>query len=401
MTPPIRIAFVDDDPNILRGISRAMRAKEDEWDMVFCGSGQEALTEMDKQAFDIIVTDMRMPGMDGVQLLTRIRAIHPSTIRIILSGYADSDAVLRTVGPAHIYLAKPCDVGALGRAIDRQLSLRALLNTPELRSTLAGLTNLPSLPQIYTRLQTELLSPKGSTRTIADIIAEDVAMTAEILKISNSAFFSAAGNVSSLLSAVNLLGVETIQALVLKVGIFRQFTGKPEIAPLLEKLTNHSMAIGALAEKIVAMEGGDTTTAKAAQIAGMLSDIGCLVLFDAFPERYLSILSQVTKEQPLAHFEEKTFGARHTLIGAYLLGLWGFSDTLVEALAYCDTPSACAGRDNIALTALHAALTLGSPFPLVAANHQSEQPLDMDYLIGAGRDSQVPQWRKLAGLDEP
>ncbi len=193
MMDKIRVAFVDDEPHVLRGISRSMAAMEDEWEMVFCASGEEALTLVKERPFDVVVSDMRMPGMDGAQLLDIIRRGYPSTVRVILSGYADADSVLRTVGPAHIYLAKPCDAGALRAAIRRQISLRSLLESPQMRSTLAGLANLPSLPKLYVQLQSELLSPNCSAKTVAEIISHDVAMTAEILKLTNSAYFSAAG----------------------------------------------------------------------------------------------------------------------------------------------------------------------------------------------------------------
>lgn len=397
MTSLLRIAFVDDDPHVLHGIARAMAPQEDEWDMVFCDSGADALARMAEQPFDVIVTDMRMPGMDGAELLTQVRAACPSTVRIILSGYAESEAVLRTIGPAHIYLAKPCNAAAVRQAIDRQLGLRAHLGNPQLRATLAGLTNLPSLPQIYLRLQAELLSPNSSARSIADIIAGDVPMTAELLKISNSAFFaSAAGNISSPLAAISRLGIEIVQSLLLIAGIFRQFDGKPEIVPLLERLTQYGLEIAGLAEQIAVVEGGDATIVKAAQIAGMLSAIGCVVLLDAHPETYQTALSQVAPDKTLASVEEETFGANHAQIGAYLLGLWGFSDTIVEALAYCRTPSACPGRDNVTLTALHAAQALGPAFPLVGPDHQMAAALDMNYLISARRDGHVPRWRESA-----
>ncbi|CAA6603204.1 Response regulator containing a CheY-like receiver domain and an HTH DNA-binding domain (fragment) [Rhodospirillaceae bacterium LM-1] len=121
MTELVRILFVDDEPNILSGLKRLMRNMRDQWDMSFCSSAPEALAAFEKSPFDVIVSDMRMPGMDGAQLLELIREKYPGTIRVILSGYADSESVLRTVGPAHIYLAKPCDQHLLQEAIVRPL----------------------------------------------------------------------------------------------------------------------------------------------------------------------------------------------------------------------------------------------------------------------------------------
>ncbi|CCG40033.1 response regulator [Magnetospirillum molischianum] len=397
--PPTRIAFVDDDPHVLRGIRRAMADQEDSWEMEFFASGEEALVEIRRQPFDVVVSDMRMPGMDGATLLSHVRALNPATIRVILSGYADADAVLRTVGPAHTYLAKPCDAETLLKALHRQISLRSLLDTPALHATLAGLTNLPSLPEIYGRLQAELISPDCSPKTVADIIAQDMAMTAQVLKVTNSAYFSAASRITTPLHAVRMLGIEVIQALVLQAGLFRQFAGKPDLAPLLEALTKRGLEISALAERIAATEGGDVATAKSAQIAAMLADIGGIVLLDAHPAEYQVMLAGLTPDETLHQAEIATFGASHAAIGGYLLGLWGFSDLVVEALVYHCAPSACPGRDNLALTALHAASVLGPPSPLLPPGSRIDRKLDMTYLIEARHDGHIPLWRDLAGKD--
>ena len=387
----IRVAFVDDEANILRGIRRSMADMESQWDMTFCESAADALALMQEKPFDVVVSDMRMPHMDGAELLSKVRSLYPATLRLILSGYADSDSVLRTVGPAHTYLAKPCNADILRDAIQRQLSLRFLLNSPQLRAILAGISSLPSLPDLYIRLQGELASQNSSVKSVAAIIEQDVAMTAAVLKLTNSAYFSTAGAATSPLHAVRLLGMETIQALVLNVGVFRQFSGKSDLAPLLTALTMNSLAISRLAENIVLAERGDNVLAKAAQVAAMLGDIGSVVLLDSYPDKYRALLAEVGGE-PLHIREEKVFGAHHGLIGAYLLGLWGFSETIVEAVAYCAQPSACPRRDNLALTAFHAARALGPPSPLLPKDMDSAVMLDMPYLVQAVGEGRIEAW---------
>jgi len=396
MNRPIRVAFVDDDPHVLRGLRRAMAAMEEDWEMDFFASGEEILEEITHQPFDVVVSDMRMPGMDGATLLNRIRDLYPSTIRVILSGYADATSVLRTIGPAHIYLAKPCDAATLHRALRRQIALRTRLDDPGLRATLAGLSNLPSLPRVFTELQRALASPDISPRDVAEIIAQDLAMTAQLLKVTNSAYFTAANNVATPLQAVRLLGLELVQALVVQAGVFRQFSGRPDLAAVLEHLTQHALAVSALAEHFTTAAGGDATMAKTARIAGMLADIGRLVLLDAHPETYPALLATLPPGQSLPEAEKAAFGADQATIGAYLLGLWGFSDLVIEALAYRDRPSSCPDRDNLALAALHAATRLGPPSPLRPAQEIVPAGLDVRYLIEARLDGLIPAWRALA-----
>src|SRR5512145_1423172 len=122
MDARIKVLFVDDDLNILSGLKRLMRGCSD-FDARFCLGGEEALALMASEHMDAVVSDMRMPHMDGAEFLGRVRARTPGTIRVILSGYADAESVLRTVGPAHLYLAKPCDPATLMQAIARPVAL--------------------------------------------------------------------------------------------------------------------------------------------------------------------------------------------------------------------------------------------------------------------------------------
>lgn len=392
----VTILFVDDEPNILSGLQRLMRARKDEWQVFFCPSGQDALNLMNTQSMDVVVSDMRMPLMDGAEFLTQVRKRHPGTIRVILSGYADAECVLRTVGPAHIYLAKPCQPDLLMEAIARPLALRRLLGSAGLRAALAELANLPSPPELFFRLETELLSPRASVASVAAIIAQDVAMTAELLKLTNSAYFSNNIKATSILQAVRSLGLETIESLVLRIGIFRQLGSDSTMAAEMEALNAYSLRIAALAERIAMAEGADSATAKAAYCAGMLCSVGCLILMDARPDDYRRALQTAATPQPLDRAEDAVLGTNHALLGAYLLGLWGFIDSIVEAVAYGLTPSACPGRDNVVLTAVHAARALGPAFPLLPETALPAPKLDMAYICDSRKDLRIDHWRSLA-----
>lgn len=397
MTELLRVVFVDDETHILRGIRRSMVVMEDRWDMTFCPSAEEALALMAKEnPFDVVVSDMRMPRMDGAEFLTIVRERHPETIRVILSGYADMQSILQTVGPAHLYLAKPCSAEALRAAISRPLELRRLLTAPKLRAILAGLSNLPSLPDLFLKLEVELRSPDCSAKSVAALMERDMAMTAELLRLTNSSYFSVAGPVTTTLQAVRTIGLEVVQSLVLQIGIFRQFTGSANLAPVLASLTEYSMRTADLAEAVARSCGGDLGQSKAAHCAAMLAQIGIVVLLDAFPDAYARMLSKQDKNMPLHVAEEAEFGANHAVIGAYLLGLWGFAPTIVEAVAYACNPSSCSRHDNLLLTALHAAQAMGRDFPIFPSGGKKLAATDMKYFIEARQDGHMPQWRQLA-----
>lgn len=395
MTARIRVLFVDDDLNILSGLKRLMRGCSD-FDSQFCLGGEEALALMAGQNVDVVVSDMRMPHMDGAEFLGRVRARYPGTIRVILSGYADAESVLRTVGPAHLYLAKPCDPATLMRAIARPVALRRLLGSEGLRIALARLSDLPTPPELFYRLEAELRSPTVSAASVAAIIGQDVAMTAELLKLTNSAYFSVAGRVASPLQAVRTLGLDIISALVLRIGIFRHLEANSANTDLMAALNDYSLRVAALAERIAVAENAPAPVAKTAYCAGMLCSVGALALLDTFPESYPKLFARSTASAPAFTIETKAYGANHALIGAYLLGLWNFGDTMVEAVAHACIPSACPGTDNLVLTAVHAARALGPRFPLIPSGAPGQPVLDMLYLCEARKDLRLDAWKAIA-----
>ena len=109
----IRVIFVDDEPRVLEGLQRMLRPKRNEWDMTFVGSAQAALDALKAEPCEVVVTDMRMPGMNGAELLEVVQREYPDTIRLILSGQAETESVMKALGVSHQFLSKPCDAEIL------------------------------------------------------------------------------------------------------------------------------------------------------------------------------------------------------------------------------------------------------------------------------------------------
>ncbi len=108
-----RILFVDDEQNILDGERRMLHAARNRWQMEFATGGAAALLACKRCAFDVVVTDLRMPGMDGAELLQHMRDQFPGTARIILSGYSEAALAARAVPVAYRILGKPCNAKTL------------------------------------------------------------------------------------------------------------------------------------------------------------------------------------------------------------------------------------------------------------------------------------------------
>lgn len=332
-----RILFADDESNILEGIRRSLHADRDRWDMQFVVGGEAALQACAECGFDVIISDMRMPGMDGATLLGHVQDRFPNTARIILSGFSDGALATRAVPVAHRFLAKPCNASELHLAIERVCAMQDLLGSPELRKIVGAVGELPSLSATYTDLTNALKDPKTSIRQVADIIERDIAMSAKVLQLANSAFFGLARRVTSLQSAVSYLGMEIIKNLALTYEIFRVFVPDSRVPQsVCDLIQQHAIRTAAIAG-VLPVEWG---TRDVTVVAALLHDIGSLVLASSMPDKFSSILSRAN-ERGCKQFEaeEELLGISHAEIGAYLLGLWGIPNLAVEAVAHHHHPT--------------------------------------------------------------
>lgn len=389
-----RILFVDDEPKVLQGLQRLLHPMCAEWEMRFVTSGEEALAVLEAEPFDVVVTDMRMPSIDGAELLERVRQMQPQTVRIVLSGYSDRETVLRSVGTAHQYLAKPCDSELLRRVIRRACGLRQVLAEERLTKLVANMTTLPSLPTLYQRVLAELQAPGGSIHTVGELVAKDVGMTAKVLQLVNSAYFGLQQSIGDPVQATIYLGMETVRALVLAVGVFAQLEQCKMAGLSLQSVEEHSMRVCAMARQIAVRWGGDSRFVNEALMAGMLHDAGKLVLAANFPGEYEKAVT-AAKELGLTlqRAEEEHFGAGHAQVGAYLLGLWGLPDPVVEALAYHHRPQRCEGSQLSPLAAVHIANVLDHA--RYAENAGDLEQLDQEYLDRLGLNHALREWQEL------
>jgi HD-like signal output (HDOD) protein len=325
----IRIVFVDDELNILQAMRRSFHGMREEWNMEFVSSGAAALESLAKAPADVIVSDMRMPGMDGWQLLAEVKKLYPQTVRLVLSGQADPSSVMRAVGTAQLYLAKPCESGALKAAIVQTQMLRQLLSNDQLALLAGGVGMLPSAPAAFQEILACLQNPAASLADAAQIIGRDVAMVANIMKLVNSAFFGSRRPITTTDRAVAYLGMDTLGALVLGHGVFQSGVATGIAGFNLEKLWQHSLQTGMAARAIAFSENFPAAKADEAFLAGVLHDVG-KVVFATKAAALSSGASAVDMAQMEAH---------HAEVGAYLLGLWGFPNLIVEAVAFHHTPS--------------------------------------------------------------
>jgi HD-like signal output (HDOD) protein len=331
--------------------------------------------------------------MDGAKVLEEVKRKHPGTVRIILSGYAEHAAVMRVAKTAHQFLAKPCSSDDVISVVARAFELRRGLQSSGLRDLVASIETLPTPPPIYLKLMDELARPAASHDSVGDLIAGDVGMTAEILKLINSAFFGIPQEVKDVRHAVRLLGFDTIRTLVLKIGIFRRFEGNILLEREIEEVNARAIRRCATAFKIAGTLDVDQATVDQAVGAAFLADIGALILIDHEPDRYNDVCKSAADGKiPLDAAERDAYGASHAELGAYLLGIWGFCDAVVEAVMFFPDPNRCIHRKLSPLTVVHAASGLLAG---LGAFPPGSLHLDMRYLQALGIDGQIKEWEAL------
>ncbi len=389
------ILFVDDEPKLLDGLKRMLFPYGDLWEMAFASSGAEALRVLTEAKFDVIIADMRMPGMNGAELLNQVAKLYPQMVRMILSGTWERDLRVQAAMVAHQYLSKPCDPEVLKATLDHAFALREVLVEPALRALIACTVSLPSTPAIYHELMQVLQTPDASAQRIGATLARDMAMTAKVLQMVNSAFFGLRRQITNPEEAMMFLGVDTVKALALSVSAFSSFDASRCPRFSIEDLQRHSTEVAAIAREIAKSRAVSKPAMDDIFVAGLLHDVGRLVLVAHHPDQYNRVLRAVAEgHRTLTDAEREVFGTTHAEVGSYLLWLWGLPDAVVEAVAFHHYPSRSPEGSFSPIAAVHVANVLAEMQPdgVPAAGNE----MDSAYLARMGIAEELPLWSDFA-----
>jgi HD-like signal output (HDOD) protein/CheY-like chemotaxis protein len=368
-----RILFADDEANVLQGLRSVLRPQRHEWEMVFATGGPAALEEIKKAAFDVVITDMRMPIVDGAEVLRVTKELQPKAVRLVLSGQTDADTALKTVFTAHQFLAKPCDIEKLRSVVSRACHLNELITSDELRGLAGDVSMLPAAPRTYLAITQKLADPTCAISEVAGIVEREPALCAKVLQVVNSAFFGLPRTVSSITQATNYLGTLALRnlALAMETVAAASRAKLPLSNQELLAFQTNSLLTGLLGRRWFA---ADRRRADEAFVAGMLRDMGHLVL---------AVQGRVAAPGPDCH------GA----LGAYLLGLWGIPHPVLEPVAFHEHPERVEHDKLEVVDVVHLADQLAaelapSPFRSTAT------PFDIERLLQLGASAaQVDQLR--------
>ena len=334
-----RIVFIDDQQEVLDGMRVRLRRRRREWDMRFYTSGSEAIEDLEGEHCDLVVTDLKMPIMSGTEVLEHVQQLHPESIRIVLSGYADEAQSLEALATAHRFLGKPTEAGELEQVIENCLSVGRLLDNSSLREAVGHMTSLPSSLRVYREVERLVSQQTVDLHELARTIEHSVGLSARVIQVVNSAYFALPRQVESVHQAIVYLGARTVRHVVLCAALFESScSGEPPVCYDVSALEQHSLLAARLAAELAAEE----SVRESAFLAGLLHDIGKLALVSADPARYIAIEEEAAATaEPLAVVEGRHFGHTHAELGGFLLGVWGLYPELTDAVIAHHEPPVC------------------------------------------------------------
>ncbi len=379
----IQVLFVDDDVTVLEEFRDLLFMSGISWSVSVAGSGAQALQFLEDTYFDVIVADLKMPGMDGAELLAQVRDQYPDVMRILMSGNADVQFTAQLVPQAHQFLLKPLNVDMVYNSVERVNVLGRRLADSELKSTLSQITELPRPPQSVLRLNALLDNADSAVEEVADVVEQDMALTVKLFQLVNSAYYGLSRNIQEVREAISYLGMNTVRNLAVSIEVFRTVSATASRhEDVVQELHEHGNAVAALARQLVlGREQGNE-----AFVAGLLHDVGLLALVSYMPDQFEELRRATqTSSLPLWDLELDIIGTNHSDIGAYLLNLWGLSFPIVEAVARHHDSSSIAQRKMDpahAVGVASAIVTSQRQWTALPFNH--EHPLDHVYFKELG-----------------
>lgn len=374
-----RILFVDDEPNVLQGLENSLFRYLDQWDMTFVDSGQAALSVMSQEPIDVIVTDVRMPGIDGAELLRLTHERFPNVIRIVLSGQTERKAAA-ALPVCFQFLSKPCSAATMRATLDRAGALLESLGDDRVRQSIMGVRGLPVQPHVRAQLNRVLADDNASLLDVGRIVEGDIALSARMLQVANTEFISDARRTSVVSVAVARLGWTIVRALVSPTEYSRELDSTVANLFSIEALNARASNVARMARALTEGE----LQKQEAFLAGLLCDVGTLAMVASLPEQYSRVLREEKKSELSLHeVERENLGTSHAEIGANLLSLWGFSETVVEAVANHHASVGVPEAPSQVATAVYLASLLADEQALARDEGQEAQSASRDGQAGA------------------
>src|SRR5580704_12288951 len=377
-----RVLFVDDEHESLEALKGMLQRQGLPWEAAFATNGKSALDLLAEKPFDVIISDIRMPEMDGAALLKIACERFPGVVRIVVCSQEEMNGSLRAVRVA----------------VERATSLSDVLGNKMLANIVGSVKDLPVLPRTFMALREKLADPNASVKEVVKLVEQDISISAKILQLVNSAFFGLPHEISTMNTAVSYLGIDMLQNLVLSAEVFRVFENSANLPGFsFEELHEHSQLTAKIASHIPV----PATVHSAAVVAGLLHDVGKLVLATRSPKHFARALEGAAEEKrPLFAVEQDLMGVSPAEVGAYLLGIWGLPCPVVEAVAHHHHPERVPQDTLDAVAVVHVANYLAHENPVRPPTQENSGAYlkpDSEYLENLRLTDQISVWNEFAG----
>ncbi len=335
----IRMLLVDDEASILSALRRLLR--HEDWHLRLASSGEAGLAALDEEAADIVISDVRMPEMDGLTFLRCVRERHPAAVRVVLTGYAEEEELLVAFrdGDTHEIITKPWDDAMLRERL-RTMVAQVTVQRHERRDLselIRRFDPLPALPAAYAQLQTALAVAEPAIDAVAAALLREPSLAAKVLQIANSSLFGQYRRVETVSRAVVVIGLRSVQALAAAGAAFLAFPDGGDLDR--ELLWEHGLRVGDLARRLAAGAGADAAGQEEAAVAGLLHDVGKLA-FDAHAGADYAGIQRLAAAEHLSvqEAERRQFGCSHALLGGHLVDWWQLPPVYGDILRAHHTP---------------------------------------------------------------
>jgi HD-like signal output (HDOD) protein/ActR/RegA family two-component response regulator len=381
-----RVLFVDDDADLLDAMKRALRRERRRWEMVFVQGGAQAIAEVRKAPYDVVVSDMRMPDVDGRAVLGVVKCERPSTVRILLTGHVSSeDEEMWGLLPAlHQALAKPCALSRLCEMIEQSLTGLDVAGDATLRRIAGQVASLPTPAELLAQLSGMLASPTTDVDHIVELVASDPALSAKLLQLANTPYFGSGEIVTSVDRAAR--GLTTLQLRTLLDTAPRSTpTATTRWTMSVETIRQTSRYAAALAAAFTEPARRDEAFA-----SGLLHQVGILAVGQVVAEQGDTIGATCGGGEA----EPEHLAAAHEQLGARLLYMWGLPTGIVEAVRFHRDPGSAPERSRALASRVHVAAALARPT-------ERDAVIDVESLDRAGCAHLVSAWRRIAASTLP
>lgn len=357
----MKLLFVGSEACLPEGFSDLVETSDLDASIDRVGTADAAFEAMQKGSFDLIVCESKLPDERGIELLASVATLQPKMVRILIDRSEGELDMQRALLFAHRVLPWPLDAELLFDTLSSVFELSDMLRSEHLHEVVGSVSGLPPAPKLYMALSKALADPKSDANQIANLVSQDPAISAKVMRMCNSAYFAGQREVSNVRAAITRLGLNTVRMIVLAAEVYTgNATGVDRDA-----VQKRAMLASAIAMKVLPGSSQDL-----AGTGALLAEVGLLV-------------PGVVDDRKRTPADEGKPG--HSEAGAYLLGLWGLPLPIVEAVYSHRNPQRLAKQGFWVTGAVHVATALAA-----------QEPVDEDYLRAVGQLDKLAAWQEMA-----